>query len=837
MSRFMKRSHLLVLPGLFVLLFLIVGGRLLVRAETAVTPTTDTLKSIFGNVRTNNDLPVAHALVVAHRFDRFQQAETVTDADGNYELALAPGLWAVTVEPISGTMPADWVYPHEPQHVSFHHHEGPEMHELNFVVLRADAEVSGTITLPDGSPPPFTVTVSLRNGEGIGREVDTVPGDGRFALALPHGRYDLNIHPHSDSYLGPVLDAVHLPPGATLDLGEIALIARDATISGTVRDGSGTGVAGIPVTAWQRDDPGAITTMTGPDGIYALAVTSGTWHIQPAPGPDIPYLYPGEGETVTVASGETVSNVDFEVLAADATIAGVLVDAHDTPVADVEGWATAVHTTNPAIHNGAPVRNGRFAIHLPAGSYLVSVYLPPGSPYLSTGEYPATVAAGETVTLTIPLTEKDATIAGALVDPRQDRRPVTGVPGTVAAWSGHEWAATHIRPDSGTYSLDVAAGIWHLNYEIDQDEYVKIGGPQNIPVQSGQTVNVPLPVTRKDATIAGHVYAPDGAPLPGAVVIANGLTGDIDGLRLHTRTDEDGRYRIAVPHGRYRVGAAGGEPGWINPVEPIVGVEPHTVAEVDLQFHEPNALISGTLTVLNTEAEGEVLVWAWSERGGFTKGRFPVTQTDANEATGAYELGVLAGTTWHVGAIFETDDAFWVGRESVEVIGDMTPLNLELTGPHPKPPPTVVVFDASQPQRITLGDGTAIFIPAGAMPVAGMVTLRIIPIATLPHQRHARIIKYGYAFHATDAAGRPIEEQFNRDVLIRFAYDERDVNGRLHRIKPAYFSTTTNQWTFPEHFVINRERRVVIMAIDHFTDFALVENVNGTAVYLPFVQR
>jgi hypothetical protein len=721
--------------------------------------------------------------------------------------------------------------------VEFLYNDHPERHELNFTVVVADAGVKGIVAMPDGNPPPFTVTIGLHNGEGIGRRVNADPVTGAFRMALPHGRYDVFVHPHHDGYLGPQLDPVHLPPGQTVDLGTITLIPLDATITGTVTDEHGDGVEGIPITAWQRDRFDLISTRSGPGGIYSLAVSKGTWHVQPALDPDSRYLYLGGGQTIRIASGETVSDVDFEVLTADATIVGILVNVTNVHVSELDGWATAVNSTNPNIHNGAPIQAGRFAIHIPRGEYLVSIHLPPGSPYLSTADIPVAVKSGETVTITIPLRKKDATIAGALVDPRQNRNPVTGVGGTLSAWSEHQWATTHIRPDSGTYKLEVAAGIWRLNYDIRDEEYMKLAGAANIPVQSGQTVRWPLPVTRKDAGISGRVLTPSGEPLPGAMVIADGLSGEVAGLWLSTRTDHHGRFHLSLPYGRYRVGATGGEPGWINPVDWSVGVAPGSVVEdIILRFQTPNAVVRGSLTVLNTAAEGEALVWAWSERGGFTRGRFPVVQTaPGGQATGRYRLGVISGTTWHVGAIFETDNSYWIGRGVTEVNGPTASVDLELTGPRAKPPPVVVTFDASRAQRLALADGTRIFIPAGAMPVEGTVTLRIVPIATLPHQRHARIVRYGYAFFATDESGRPIEEQFNHNVLIHFSYDENDLHGLERHIKPAYFSTTTNQWTFPEHYVVNPERNIVTMEIDHFTNFALVEVPIRPMVFLPLI--
>jgi hypothetical protein len=823
-------KKLLVFGALFfiVLLILVLSGLAVAQApDTVEQVTSPAAKSVYGVVSTSDGQPVGDALLTARRIDAPDQATASTVSDGAYQLGLGPGLWAITLEPAMVSTPGDWLSADEPQQVDFRDDGQVERVELNFSVVAADAAVKGRVTMPDGSLPPFRVTIGLYNGEGFGRRVDADPATGEFKMAVPQGRYDIVVHPYHDRYLGPQLEPLILRPGQTLDLGAIALIPLDATILGKVVDEEGNGVAGMPVTAWQRDRFAALSTRTNPDGFYRLAVGEGLWHVQPSPGPDSRYLYLGQGETVKIGSGETISGVDFEVLAAGATIVGILVAPADVQAIALEGWATAVSTTDPAIQNGAPIRAGRFAIHVPGGGYLVSAELAPGSPYLSTAGIAAEVRPGQTVTITIPLRREDAVIAGALIDPRQDHNPVTGVRGVVSGWSDHNWSTAFIRPDTGTYSLDVAAGVWRVNYRISSQEYVKIGGPANIPVESGQTVHWPLLVTRKDAGIAGQVLAPDGRPLPGAVVIVDGLIGEVSGLWLRTRTDREGWFKLSLPYGRYRVGAAGGETGWINPLDWTVSVAPGSVVDdIKLQFQKPDAEIQGMLTVLNTSAEGDVLVWAWTERGGFTRGRFPVAQLSTDpggRARGPYHLNVISGALWHLGAVFETDDAYWLGQADVKVTGPSTTLDLMLNGPFPKPPPLAVTFDAGQAQRLELADGTSIFIPPGAMPVEGMVTLRIIPIASLPHQRGAHIVRYGYAFFATDASGRPIEEQFNHDVLIRFKYDAPDFASLAPRIRPAYFSTTTNSWTFPERYVVNPHRHIVIMAIDHFTNFALVE--------------
>ena len=199
----------------------------------------------------------------------------------------------------------------------------------------------------------------------------------------------------------------------------------------------------------------------------------------------------------------------------------------------------------------------------------------------------------------------------------------------------------------------------------------------------------------------------------------------------------------------------------------------------------------------------------------------------------------ISNTVWHLGAAFETRNTYFITRTRVPVGSGNVTQDLVLNGPFPKPGPLAIAFDASEAQHLELADGTRIFIPAGALPVEGQVILHITPIATLPHQQHANVYKYGYAFEAFDEMGNPIEEHFNQDVLIVFTYSEAELIAagiHEHWLKPAYFSTTTDQWTIPDSYVVDEANNVVAMQIDHFTDFALTSSAQFE-VFLPVVIR
>lgn len=795
-------------------------------------------KVVSGNVTTNTGQPVLHALILARRVSLPGQAQALSQADGSYQLKLAPGLWALTVQPVEDTLPADWAYTQPPQFVFFRHDNLPEARDQGFEVTLADAMVSGVITLPDGSTPPFTVTVALHNDEGVGRKTLIDPADGSFELKVPNGRYKVAIHPQDPGYVGPVVEPVAVPPDGSVVLGSLSLLARDAVVSGTISAG-GAGVSGIPVAAWRTEAPGALKATSGPDGLYAVAVAAGQWHIQPAPGPDQPYIYTGDGEDVDILAGGTAQDVNFELLETDATISGMLVNTAGEPVGDASGWALASQVGNPAIHNGAPIENGAFTIHVPAGTFRVIAELPAGGEYTSTGERQVTVLSGGQTTVTLTVLKKNSHIMGALWNPRS-QDVVEGVAGLVGAWSQGNWAAAPINPGNGTFDLDVAAGLWRLNYRIDpQANYAKISGPLNVAVQAELPAVVPLPVLPKDGKIEGMVLDPDGNPLSGATVVAKGANELINDLYLKTQSQDDGSFSLPAPAGRYRLGANSSHPEWLKPFERMVDVPLNGVSSGNtLQFRNSNINVSGVLTVNNTVEGGVAHAWAWSPDGSFTQGDFPVTASGST-ASGNYELGVLSGLTWNLGAVFETSTQYWFGQVQVNAASDPLVQDIVLHGPFPKPAPVVVTFDASEPQQISLADGTQIFIPAGAMPATGQVTLRIVPTAGLPHQQNVNIYKYGYAFLASDENGAPIEEHFNQEVIISFSYQKSElIQLQIHerRLKPAYYSTTEQRWVFPENFVVDFEANRVTMQIDHFTDYVLT-GPSTTNLYLPIISR
>ncbi len=812
----------------------------------AVNPITLTLgsspKVVTGFVTTNVRAPVHNALIVANRVGAYGWDSTLSNAAGFYKLNLSPGLWALTVKPISTTTPAKWVYPLPPQLIHFDDNPAPEGKQLDFKVLTADATVIGVVEKPDHTPPEFPVLVGLHTDKGIGVEQPVEP-NGHFTFTVPHGGYKVSVrivNPMTGTlYAAPPVDPVFAAPLATTTVPTITLIARDAIITGTLTvSGTNAPAGGVPVIAWNPSANAAFQARSNTDGAYVMVVYSGTWLVRPAPLPNQPYLYTGKADQVNVKTGQTSPNHNFSLLDADSKIHGVLTDPDGGLATDARGWGRAVQTTDETILNGAPVINGFFDILVPGNAtYSVSLRLADGSKYLYTGGPQATtLGLTDTKTLTFTLTRRNGRITGFLRDVRTDIG-VRGVPAKVWVWSDDISLNTDVNTGNGTYSLDVPAGVWGLDYGVPEDSgYVKLVGPRHYPVAPFPPATVAnLPVMYKDGTLTGTVLLPNGNPILTATVVAEGFSPGLQNLKLLAQVGANGTFSMGLPSGRYVVRATGeSNPQLINPVEKFINVPPNGTAGVTLQYRRPNVTISGQVTLKGTSAyTGPVDLWAWSNAGGYNKTR--------TQVGGAYVMPVLSNTLWHLVGVYETGDQYWKASVRVPVTTTSVVRDLVLDGPFFKPGPVSVLFDPTQDQDIELPGYTRIHIPAGAMPVSGgNVLLNITPLAGAPHHRDAEVLGLTYAFEAFTEDGQPITEHFNQNVVIVLKYSPAALVALgldEDHLKPAYFSTTTNSWTFPDSYVVDEVHNEISMQIDHFTRFGAlgVEGVN--TLFLPIVSK
>jgi len=561
-------------------------------------------KQLTVNVQRTDSTAVTDGLVHANQRGSTLDVAAIAGSDGLYHLGLAGGEWEVSVEPAVAT--ANWIYTDPPQIVTFDKTNRPENKSITMTVMTADARVTGLVLNPDDTFPAYgSVYVDVRGDDGVGNG-QMVNSDGHFDIAIAAGTYNVSIYVLDGDLFAPQLPPVRVTSGEVADLGTIHLQQKTAHITGqVVRTDTGDGVPDLEVKAGTLAGNQA-QAVTDAGGYYTLTVATGVWYV----GVDVPANVSLLGDVpiqrVKVKSpGETVSGVNFALMPAPATVQGSVVNDFGQLLPDVDAWVYArdANSATDDIIGGAAVSRGNFSFQLPAGSYQIGLYLPPGSPYVADPEQSVTLGTGDVVTLDMTVRAADALIIGqfdlgmaALTQIAPQSQDVLGYV-YASGGDGQDWHSAPIYAD-GHFALTVAAGTWHVSYELLTDDYVAPAQQHyRVSVQAGETYDLgTIQLLRVDSEIRGVVQKPSTVPYPGATVWA---VRQADGRQIRftaEAADPDGSFVLRVPAGVYRVGATAPDgSGFHAPPIQTVATSPQTPAEVTLRFWTASARLNGVV--------------------------------------------------------------------------------------------------------------------------------------------------------------------------------------------------------------------------------------------------
>ncbi|TWJ25039.1 carboxypeptidase-like regulatory domain-containing protein [Micromonospora endolithica] len=172
---------------------------------------------------------------------------------------------------------------------------------------------------------------------------------------------------------------------------------------------------------------------------------------------------------------------------------------------------------------------------------------------------PVTVTAGETTTVDEQL-RATGTITGQIVD--QAGAPVPGLFVRGSEIDTNDWAAGS-TDDTGTFTMSALPGRYRLSFAPIEGSYQDQYLPGKLDEQDAGIYEVPADgtVTANDTvlpvgTLAGRLLTAAGAPLADAEVYVN--TANMYG-GTNATTDADGRFRVSVLQGSYKVGYSAGE--------------------------------------------------------------------------------------------------------------------------------------------------------------------------------------------------------------------------------------------------------------------------------------
>lgn len=476
-------------------------------------------------------------------------ATTLSDSDGNYSMAVLPGLWEVGIER-DPTAPFISLQPPQLVEVA----EGQTVGNVNFTLTEADSSIAGRVVNQSGkllidldawayvrpltAPHPIA-EAPVRNGE--------------FSLKVPNGQYRVGLWlPPSSGYT--VQDELEVDVQgrmqmiaqaetaedvlmANLRLNEVdqlvtragtytvsfTLLENDALIRGTFfKDQAKTepalGLEGY-VFAFGRGATWEASPIDPDTGAYEIPVAAGTWNVG--------YWLESEGyvnnpppETrITISSTEEFV-LNYSVVAADINLNGVILDPDGEPLNWAWAWAhrDRIPGESASISTGddSEPPAGQFSIPVPqGGEYVVGAHAPGNLGYIQPDvQFVNTDLLAGTGSLDVPLVfqfkRSNAIISGTVYYNGQAGNEVVGPSAWVWAFSEdgqHVGASVNL---DGKYRLNVATGTtWYVGaiYAPEDGSLIYESGwpPVRVPMLNTDQATVDLELERIDLELPDSI--------------------------------------------------------------------------------------------------------------------------------------------------------------------------------------------------------------------------------------------------------------------------------------------------------------------------------------------
>lgn len=438
-----------------------------------------------------------------------------------------------------------------------------------------------------------------------------------------------------------------------------------------VGPGGGTGLF---LGAWSDRGRGNGTEILS-NGRFTVSLPSGNYHVELfSSDPGFSLTLPSNVRQVQVTS--TVRNLgDVQLTGRNSRIRVLVEDNNGSAVSDMEVGAFSFDSG--AFAHGTTVTGGVTSLAVVPGTWLVQAF-PWGTRY-SIINTPDEVLVGDnqTKSVTITLGVADAGISGRVV--------VSGSTSPINDLYGFVWAedagagGLSVRSvgggqgpvmggagpiDSGTFNFVVPSGTYNLNAVFPPGiDYTIVGGTSttpsgagvrsaadNVAARTGLTTTVTLTVGTNNAFITGTLYNLNSEVITN-VSADIFLHGDTAGDQFTSVDTSTGTYSRSVGAGTWAMNAwpAWGSNYFVQQrATNTVVIANNETKRYDFTLLQAGARIQGTVRDISGTAMGNTMVFAEQLVDTSTGQR--LHNEASTDEDGAYQMDVVGGTTYRVGA-------------------------------------------------------------------------------------------------------------------------------------------------------------------------------------------
>jgi protocatechuate 3,4-dioxygenase beta subunit len=406
----------------------------------------------------------------------------------------------------------------------------------------ANGDLNISVSVTSGT---FLGQVVLRGKAGTPNDVKTITISG--------GKGATTVSGLGSSYVNATLVMAATSAGSFSYEAKLGGTPGTGSISGKVKDQSGTGIAGATVELHNASSGSLVSTATSAGtGDYNFpTVQPGTYNLI---GKKAGYN-DGTLNGVTVAAGQAATGKDItltQTTPTKGTIKGTVKDTSSAPLGGVNIKVyNAGDRTNP-VTTATSMANGSYsATGLNAGSYDVVANK---TGYFDTEKNGNAVFAGKTTIVDLTMSLWSG-IKGKISGLVKDSKTLNGISGVDAKVynAGTTTLVTGTTTDSsGSYSVDLFAGSYDIVFNTTG--YIE-GKLTSLPIQSGKTTNGDISLDPQQSGTLGSIHGiikdKQGGFIASATVSISGP------LSRNINSDSSGNYKFKdLPAGTYTVNAS-----------------------------------------------------------------------------------------------------------------------------------------------------------------------------------------------------------------------------------------------------------------------------------------
>jgi hypothetical protein len=299
-----------------------------VTQNVALIPGTQTLSGRVTDALTSNGIP---GLQLFFESSNNKFGVAFTDTNGSFSLSSVPDQWKIDISDFSISQ-GGYLRPQNKPQVDT---TGGSVTGVSIQLAKESALIYGNVR-NDTNAPLAGISMFGNDGNNQYQANATTDTNGNYSMGVTATTWFIGPDNSNPGLAGYIVQGTNV----TLANGQAVLVnfvaqRSTAHLLGHVTDTNGTPVSGLTLLAFPQNGGTSASTTTAGDGSFDLGVFGGSWTIDLESGRAAQLNVIGPDLTFTVTDGVNISNINYVVRPATATISGVVTNSSGQPLANV----------------------------------------------------------------------------------------------------------------------------------------------------------------------------------------------------------------------------------------------------------------------------------------------------------------------------------------------------------------------------------------------------------------------------------------------------------------------------------------------------------------------